>query len=274
MGNQMIQYMYCRHLQMLVQNSEIGGFSLPEFGLLSADFELEGRVLHIRDGHRHSMSNIAYQLNQGIYDSLLFEGFVARLEYYPNRDLCSSFFRSELKVDRALQGPNHITINVRGNEILRAMHADYYPVEISFFEHVASTTGLEPVIMGQLGDDAYSVEIRRRFAGCKFLPSQSPIQDFEFVRNSTNVALGVSTFSWLATWLSATTENIHLPIKGLLNPRQRPDVDLLPTNDERYHFYEFPVVKWEATAAQYASLLTTDKQFSAISAADVRKIIP
>ena len=31
---------------------------------------------------------------------------------------------------------------------------------------------------------------------------------------------------------------------GFLNPKQRPDVNLLPTNDDRYHFYEFPVRRW------------------------------
>jgi hypothetical protein len=50
----------------------------------------------------------------------------------------------------------------------------------------------------------------------------------------------VSTFSWLAAWLS-DAEQIFMPLSGLLNPMQSTDVDLAPLNDPRYRFFLFPI---------------------------------
>ena len=272
-GNKMFQYMYCRNLQALLPDSELGGYNLPEFGLVSRDFALEGRILHIPHGHHHSMASLAYQLTQGIYDELLFDGYVQRLEYYPNRDLCAAHFQSGVTIDRTHLGPDKLTINIRGAEVLRAIHPHYNPVPVSFYEYIARTTRLEPVIMGQLGDDPYSDEIRRRFSGCVFLPSRSAIEDFEIIRNSTNIAISVSTFSWIAAWLSKTAQTIHLPVSGILNPRQRGDVDLLPTRDERYRFYEFPVFPWKATEEQIQALLAPAPSFRPITPAEARALI-
>ena len=52
--------------------------------------------------------------------------------------------------------------------------------------------------------------------------------------------LSVSTFAWLAAWLSKAVQ-IHLPVCGLFNPMQVPDVDLLPITDPRYTFHLFPL---------------------------------
>ena len=273
LGNKIFQYMYCRSLQDILPGSELGGYNLPEFDLVSGEFELGGRVLTIRDGNRHSMASIAYQLKQGIYDALLFDGYVQRLEYYPNRDVFAAFFRSNISVDRARLGPGNVTINVRGQEVLRATHPNYNPVPVSFFEHVANTTRLDPVIVGQLGDDAYSEEIRRRFSGCIFIPSRSPIEDFEIVRQSTNIALSVSTFSWTAAWLSNTAQTIHLPVSGFLHPHQAPDVDLLPTRDGRYRFYQFPIFRWQATKEQLDALISKEQNFRQITPAAARALI-
>ena len=49
----------------------------------------------------------------------------------------------------------------------------------------------------------------------------------------------MSTFAWLAAWLSDAT-NIVLPIFGIFNPRLFSLHDLLPFSEGRYRFYQFP----------------------------------
>ena len=63
---------------------------------------------------------------------------------------------------------------------------------------------------------------------------------------------------------------MHLPVLGIFNPRQRPDVDLLPWSDKRYVFYDFPVRSWMATEEQVAQL-TANHVFAPIDREAVRQ---
>lgn len=252
-GNRMFRYAYLRMLQYYIPDSRVEGFDIPIFGLISADLPLPARTLDIVGGHVHPMSALAFRLIEGKYDALNFDGFVLRLEYYRSPDLIGSFFVSRDDPPTTI-GKSELLINVRGKEVLSNLHPDYGPVPVSYFEQIANETKLTPVIMGQMGDDAYSDKIRSVFAGCRFLGPQTQAQDFSTVRTAVNIAIGVSSFSWLASWLSNTAENIHMPVSGFLNPVQRPDVDLIPTSDARYHFYKFPVEKWSGSPAQLKGL--------------------
>jgi hypothetical protein len=219
------------------------------------------------------MSSIAYSLRERIYDSLLFDGFVQRLEYFPNRDLFSSFFPAHHTPSREMLGPKFLLINIRANEILTNIHPDYHPLPLSYWEELANISKLEPVIMGQLGNNKYSEEVRSRFHGCYFFPKQSPVEDFETIRNATNIAVSVSSFSWLAAWLSRTAQTIYLPVSGFLNPIQRRDVDLLPVNDPRYKFFIFPVGHWQSTPSQHDDLYAAEKKFKSVAPGELKPLI-
>ena len=65
--------------------------------------------------------------------------------------------------------------------------------------------------------------------------------DFETIRQSRNVVIGVSTYSWLAAWLSRSADNIFLTVNGLFNPMQKTHVNLVPFGDPRYKFFLFPI---------------------------------
>jgi hypothetical protein len=110
--------------------------------------------------------------------------------------------------------------------------------------------------MGQLEESPYLAALKNRFLHARFIPSRGAIADFHFIRNSRNVVLSVSTFSWLAAWLSHA-ENIFMPVFGVLHPLQSPDTNLLPINDPRFSFYLFPfhyAVPVPDFAAAHASL--------------------
>lgn len=272
-GNAMFQYAYLKQLQSLLDDAELTGFQIPMFGLSSGRIELPGRVLRIEGGHKHSLEQLTSLFRRRIYDSLAFAGFVQRLEFYPDRAAFASHFPCPDHLEFPRLSRAELLINVRGHEILTSLHPDYGPVPVAYYRRIAEQSGLEPVIMGQLGDDAYSEALRRSFAGCKFLPHVSPVIDFETIRHAVNIAASVSTFSWLAAWLSETAEAVHMPLKGFMHPRQRSDVDLVPVGDARYQFYLFPVERWKATEEQLQALTSSEGGFEWRSHADVRELI-
>lgn len=272
-GNKMFRYAYAHALQALIPGSVVTGYHVPLFGLCAEVESLQGRVLHIPHGHRHSLQAVASLVNRGVYDHVQLDGFVQRLEFYPDREAFSALFPPPTSVAPSFVGPEHVVVNVRAAEVIGNVHPDYGPVPVAYFKQVAESTGLKPVIMGQLGNDGYSDAIRHCFGSCTILPSRSPVEDFQILRSAANVVIGVSTFSWLACWMSNTAQVIHMPLKGLFNPLQRPDVDLLPVGDPRYHFHSFPLERWESSDAQRKALVSAENPGLPISHAQARQMI-
>lgn len=263
-GNRIFMYWYCRMLQNdFIPEFDIVNFSIPELGIYCRKSDIVGRTLEIKDGHRHSMSEIAYLINNGIYDNIYFHGFVQRMEYYKSRNFLSSLLPEPIlskKID-----DNCILINIRGSEILKAIHPDYVPIPISFIEQIIKETNLHPVFCGQLGDDFYSNEIRNRFSYASFIKNKTAREDFDIIRMSKNVLLSVSTFSWIAAWISNTAQNIYMPLIGFYNPKQRSDIDLIPLRDKRYNFYEFPIIKWQNKIEQLDFIINGGSVFNKIN---------
>lgn len=269
LGNRTFQYLFSKSLEQMVPGSKVVNVSLPEFGIEVPNEALPKNSLTLAYTHHVDMLDIAWSLRSGTYGGLGMKAYVQRLQYYPIREEVSGFLPAPKRDASREVGADELVINVRGNEVLGDVHEDYGPVPVDFFSQIADQTGLTPVIVGQLGDDSYSDEIRRRFAGCDIRESVSPISDFDLIRTAKNVVFGVSTFSWLATWLSESVEQIFMPVSGIFNPRQRPDIDLLPLNDSRYHFFRFPERAWKATPHQLSELITTGKQYPEFTRSEI-----
>jgi len=109
-----------------------------------------------------------------------------------------------------------------------------------YYEEVIAATGLRPVFIGQIDDNPYSDALRRRFAGAKFLARRSSIEDFTTIRQARHVVLSISSYAWLAAWLSETAQSVHMPIYGLFEPRLG-QTFLLPVDDPRWRFYAIDV---------------------------------
>jgi hypothetical protein len=80
------------------------------------------------------------------------------------------------------------------------------------------------------------------------IPSAGPMKDFNVIRNAKKLCLAVSTFSWLAGWLSDAVE-IHLPLIGFMHPKAFPPgfhglggIDLTPRDDPRFCFHLLPKI--------------------------------
>ncbi|WP_209381605.1 hypothetical protein [Pararoseomonas baculiformis] len=167
------------------------------------------------------------------------------MELLPSLKEASRIFAPpSLKVPRF--GEDTLVINVRLPQSNDQPHAGMRPLPISFYARLVEETRLCPVFMGQLGRDPYSEALRARFPLAKFIPSMGAMEDFATIRLARHVVCSVSTFSWLAAWLSRA-RTIHLPMIGFLHPQQRPDVNLLPITDARYRFYDFGPARWPGT---------------------------
>ncbi|MCC6736670.1 MAG: hypothetical protein IT534_11175 [Bauldia sp.] len=88
------------------------------------------------------------------------------------------------------------------------------------------------------------------------------------------MAVAVSTFSWLATWLSPRAETIALPVAGLFHPAARPDIDLLPIDDQRYRLYWSEVRTWGATPEELRRLIDDTRPFERITPEALAARIP
>jgi hypothetical protein len=95
--------------------------------------------------------------------------------------------------------------------------------------------------------------------------------DFALMRAARHLVVSVSTFSWLAAWLSHA-ETITIPLTGFYNPAQRPDVNLLPLDDPRYRFYLFPVNHAVPVADHVPVHAALNGRWRPISAVEIRAI--
>lgn len=270
LGNRMLQLMLLESLKRLAPQVRLGGVSLPEWGINSARLLPEdGPALRLI-GQHVDVPWLARLIRAGLIDKLEFAALGFRMAHYlPRYEYRHLFPRRPCPEVPGLQ--SSLLINVRGAEILKDTHADYGPLPIDFYRQVIERTGLPPIFMGQLADDPYSAALRHAFPNARFMPSQGAEADFEIIRSARHIVASVSTFSWLAAWLS-DAESIHLPLCGIFNPRQRPDIDLSALGDPRYRWYDFPIRHWEGSEAQFMAL-SQPTQSTEIGSNDVERLL-
>ncbi|EPJ9768030.1 hypothetical protein P5767_004831 [Citrobacter freundii] len=128
--------------------------------------------------------------------------------------------------------------------------------------------------MGQLDNDKYSEKLKEKFPNALYPKFNTWEDDFNVIRTSVNIIPAVSTFSWLASWLSETAKNIYFPIMGLYHPLARPDVDMLPIDDERYHFYLSDLLTWGKPEETIDALIYEQVNFDILEGADLIGKLP
>jgi hypothetical protein len=269
LGNQALQLMWAISLKRRLPTLEFGGVDLPAWNLrIDLAASLSANPLRLI-GQYVDTELLQKLISFGMLREFEFAALGFRMRnYLPRYEYLELFPRRDVDLPRL--SPTTLLINVRGAEILADAHADYGPLPISFYTQLVARTGLEPVFMGQIGTDPYSSELREAFPTAVFLPSRGPTFDFELMRSAEHLVASVSTFSWLAAWLS-DAKSIHLPVCGMFNPDQRADIDLLPVDDPRYRFYQFPIRHWTGASEQYRDLLNKSLDFPELSVADIRQ---
>jgi hypothetical protein len=227
----------------------VTGVHLPEWGLPEWGWEspvqdhagaLEG-IAVIEKYEQFDLRLLSDRLNSGEYEEVLILDFLQDLRFYHGPGHYRSLFqpRERDTVDLPTFSDQELVINIRGGEILAGI--DHYPiVPVAFYQDIVEKTGLRPVLMGQLDQSPYLDRLLLAFPDARTIPSQGPMRDFQMVRSATHIVPSVSTFSWLASWLS-NARTIHLPLLGFFNPGHIRQVNLLPLDEIRWRFYLFPV---------------------------------
>lgn len=242
LANKMIQYMGALAMAKRITDCSIVNVSIPEWGLEIPDNTQNERFfdnidLWTWDAFRPHIGEICFLANRSESVRIMMADHLQRMEFLDSPQAYHSLFPYS-SPGRQI-GENDLLINIRTAEILQGV--PHYPLlPIDFYEDVVASTGLNPVFVGQLGESEYVRQLRSRFPKAVFYDSQGARADFDLIRSAKNIVVAVSTFSWLAAWLSQA-QTIFLPLSGFYNPAHHREVDLLPIDDLRYRYFLFPL---------------------------------
>lgn len=273
LGNRMIQYMAALALADRVPGAIIRKIHLPEWGIQIPPVPPEDPAAHILTGPVLDLAAAAAALNSGAVGCVEIRSYAQDM-----RNLLPAAAYRGLFGGTAIggTGPHELLINVRGGDILDGHHPDYVLVPIDFYAELVDQTGLAPVFLGQLDASPYLDALRARFPHARYLPSRGPAADFAAIRAARHIVPAISTFSWLAAWLS-NAERIHMPVLGLFHPLQARATNLLPLDDRRYRFTQFPhhyAVPVDHFAQAHASLHGLWRQMAPAALAGLLARVP
>jgi hypothetical protein len=251
-ANRMFEHMLAVSLVRRFPGARLTGDPLPDWGIRPPRIPLPSPRMRL-EGHRPDLPRIAYLVRSGLVRGIETVALGLRMELLDPVEQVRALFPGPPAPEPA-PGPDDLVISIRGAEILGGIHKDYRPLPIAFYERLVAETGRRPVFLGQLGADGYSAALRDRFPCALFLESRGAMADFAALRAARHLVVSVSTFSWLAAWLSHA-EAIHLPIAGMFHPGQRREIDMLPVTDPRYRFHLFPPGPWKGGEAEMAEVI-------------------
>jgi hypothetical protein len=262
----MAQLMFARRIQELCRSEVVVfGHKLPEWSL-QADLLGTAQRSNLSVGSNLTRADyLAAMINQCRPPAIELDGVVLRVGNYGDIERCREMF--PLKQEEGIQiGKDRLLIHIRAGDVSVPSHGSYGPIPISYYQYLVSKTKLTPVFIGEISQSPYIEALSREFPGAEFVGGGSPFEDFQTIRRAQHIAVSVSSFSWLAAYLS-TAENIHVPLAGLLDPRERPDADLLPLSDPRYRFHDVSTGAWKN---RYSDLFAHRADFKPMSVIDVK----
>jgi hypothetical protein len=241
LANLMIEYMVALKFADMVRGCRISDIHIPEWGIHHPPLNSPGPVAVERREQHIDLPALAEQMWSQQIQRVEWKGFGQRMENFLPPERYRTVFVSPF--DQAMgYGPEYLVCPVRAEDILHGPNPEYVLTPVEFYRDIIVMTGLKPVFIGQTHPNAYMDRITAAFPDAIYRePQHDPLVDFETIRQSRNVVIGVSTYSWLAAWLSASLDNIYLTVSGLFNPMQKSGVDLLPYGDPRYKFFLFPI---------------------------------
>ena len=238
----MIRYMVSRKLSSFVPDLAISNVDLAYWGISEPVIapRTDDLVCKLTAEQHVPFNQIQYLSSAKKLSRVEWFGYGQRMENFPPKQICRDLFQVEQDVGTSLPR-DCLLCPIRAGEILDAIHPGYTVVPIGFYEEIVEETGLRPVFMGQLAQNAFTDKLRKRFPNALYLPHCSAIDDFQTIRKAHHIVVPVSTFAWLAAWLSNAT-TIIMPVFGIFNPKLFSLHDLLPLAEPQYRFFAFPEV--------------------------------
>ena len=240
LANKMIQYMAALTLANRIKDCTIVNVSIPEWGIeIPDDTQNQFFFDNVEwDYSRSHIEELRTTANRSESIRIILDDYLQRLDFLMRPQFYFDIFPKSSHLSHELT-ENDLLINIRAAEILNGM--PHYPLlPIAFYEDIVTRMGLKPVFAGQLNESEYVQQLRLRFPRAKFINTQGARADFDLIRSAKNVVVAVSSFSWLAAWLSDAA-TIILPLSGFFNPAHHREIDLLPVDDIRYRYFLFPL---------------------------------
>lgn len=247
-ANRALQYLVAKSIEERTSNLSIRNVNLPEWGMQKehCELELENSCIIGELDFWFDIRGLSQNLNVGNIDSFKIKGYPFNVDFYPSRKNAKIYLPNFSDFDEQIVGfsEDQIVFNIRADEILHGIHADYLVLPFEYYKMLAFKTGLKPVFFGQLASNPYIEKLKEEFPDASFVNGRGAHYDFEVLRRSCNIAISVSTFSWLAAWLS-DAKNIYVPLAGMMNPCQAVGQNFIPRNDPAYKFISFPLCRSE-----------------------------
>lgn len=262
----MMRLMVGEKLRTFLPDLQLSAIDMPYWGIhypLLPALERD-RTCMIASEQRFDFTQLRYYAEAGLFSRFEWHGYGQRLGNFPSKEFCRDLFRCDDEIGMTTS-PDTIVCSVRGAEILHAIHPGYTVVPVDFYADIIETTRLTPIFMGQTDDNSYTRRLRQRFPKADFIPHMGPIADFQTIRKAHHIVMSVSTFSWLAAWLSHA-ETIVMPVFGLFDQRMFPDHDLLPLAEPAYRFFQFPQQRAVPLAELEAAHASIKGQWTEVSA--------
>jgi len=242
-ANKALQYMGALTLASRIEDCTIVNVSIPEWGIeIPDDTQNELFFYNIDlwtwDVFRPHVEELCAMANKSQSIRIMMGEYLQRMEFLMYRHLYNRILPKVSHLSHEVTEKD-LVINIRTAEILNGV--PHYPLlPIAFYEDVVARISLNPVFVGQLNQSEYVQQLRQRFPEARFIDSQGAQGDFDLIRSAKNIVVAVSTFSWLAAWLSEA-KTIIVPLSGFYNPAHHREIDLLPVDDIRYRFFLFPL---------------------------------
>jgi hypothetical protein len=244
-ANRALQYLAAEGIRRHVPEAVIENVHLPEWGLVAPAPAPPPPRSTTTGPMRYWLDVAGFGdcLRRGVVETVMLNSYAFHLNNYPPRKDARRLLGPMPGGAAATGfGPDELVCSVRGAEILGAIHPNYLLLPPAYYQQLVMRSGLRPVFFGQLGDDPYSNSLRAAFPEAPFIQGRSPEYDFETLRRSVNIAPSVSTFAWLAAWLSAA-RRVYLPVAGIFSPVQQPHMLLLPLDEPAFEYTLLPFAK-------------------------------
>lgn len=243
-ANRALSYLVAHKIKSLSPRTQIQNINLPEWGWDHRGFPAPVVERSCKLGAFRfwlDVHGLADCLSRGEIDCLEHDAFAFNVDFLPSRDEARNILNS-IKTPQKMVGlgSKYLLCNIRAGEILHGKHRPYMPLPPTYFQKLVSDSGCSPVFMGQLEDNPYMEDLRRSFPNAAYLTGQSVEEDFAMLQDSKNVALSISTFSWLAAWLGHA-ERIYLPMGGIFHPNFQRQQNFVVTGDPAYRYVLLPL---------------------------------
>ncbi len=253
-GNAIFKYLVFQELVDMIDRDDllISNFEFPDWKIWHKSIERndqfeslqrEGSYLKLGSNHfldRGKILDFANGKQSFVVD---LPGYYFRAEYLPDANRCREFF----PVDHLILKDEHrniledcILCPVRAAEILKPIHPHYTLIPPKYYMQIQEESGKNIIFCGQIGGDQYSQSLVNAVPNAMIINKISPYYDFQFCMQAKQIVLPISTFAWMAAFLS-NAERIYMPIAGIFNPKQYKDPNFVVKGDSRYIYDEFSI---------------------------------